>query len=154
MAFGAVVGSTAFFITHGFKENAKKAEEQLLGNKSGMSDVSKILYLEVIDATFSIDGVIGAFAFTLSVPLILLGNGIGTFVVRELTIGNIERIKKYIFLKNGVMYSILILGTIMLLDSFGLHIPQCLSPLATAIIVVYFFIKSKAALKLDLPKIA
>ena len=49
--------------------------------KSALSDVSKIFYLEVIDATFSIDGVIGAFAFTLSVPLILLGNGIGALVV-------------------------------------------------------------------------
>lgn len=144
MAFGAVVGSTAFFITHGFKENAQKSEEKLL--KSTRSDLSKIFYLEVIDATFSIDGVIGAFAFTLSVPLILLGNGVGAFVVRELTIHNIDRIKKYVFLKNGAMYSVLVLGTIMLLDSFGLHIPQWLSPVATAIIVSYFFLKSKKAL--------
>ena len=70
MAFGAVIGSTAFFITHGFKENAEHAEESLRSS-SNMSDISKILYLEVIDATFSIDGVLGAFAFTLSVPLIL-----------------------------------------------------------------------------------
>ncbi|MCX6695872.1 MAG: DUF475 domain-containing protein, partial [Candidatus Altiarchaeota archaeon] len=66
MAFGAVVGSTAFFITHGFKQNAEQAEKQLMNND--LSDVSKILYLEVIDATFSVDGVLGAFAFTLSVP--------------------------------------------------------------------------------------
>lgn len=145
MAFGAVVGSTAFFITHGFKENAQKSEEKLL--RSAQSDIAKIFYLEVIDATFSIDGVIGAFAFTLSVPLILLGNGIGAFVVRELTIGNIERIKKYVFLKNGAMYSILVLGIIMLLDSFGFHIPSWLSPIATAMIVGYFFLKSKSALK-------
>src|SRR3989344_1742135 len=78
MAFGAVVGSTAFFITHGFRENAEKSEKDLL--KSSKSDISKIFYLEVIDASFSIDGVIGAFAFTLSVPLILLGNGIGALV--------------------------------------------------------------------------
>lgn len=148
MAFGAVVGSTAFFITHGFKENAKAAEARLLTNAgaSPMSDVSKILYLEVIDATFSIDGVIGAFAFTLSVPLILLGNGIGALVVRQLTISNIERIKKYAYLKNGAMYSILILGTIMLLDSFGFHIPSWISPITTAIIVGYFFIISKQRL--------
>lgn len=144
MAFGAVVGSTAFFITHGFKENAKAAEEKLLGGSvSNLSDASKILYLEVIDATFSIDGVVGAFAFTLSVPLILLGNGIGAIVVRQMTVSNIERIKKYIFLKNGAMYSILALGTIMLLDSFGLHVPPYLSPVVTAIIVGYFFVKSK-----------
>ena len=75
MAFGAVVGSTAFFITHGFKQNAEQREKQLIGNSRGLSDISKILYLEVIDTTFSIDGVLGAFAFTLSVPLILIGNG-------------------------------------------------------------------------------
>ncbi len=149
MAFGAVVGSTLFFITHGFKENAKSQEEKLLkqGGKSGMSDVSKIFYLEVIDTTFSIDGVIGAFAYTLSVPLILLGNGIGALVVRQMTIGNIERIKKYIYLKNGAMYSVLFLGTIMLLDSFDYHVPHWLSPAITAIIVGYFFIKSRKTLK-------
>ena len=82
MALGAVVGSTAFFITHGFKENAAKAEEELIKNQTSTSDWSKILYLEAIDGTFSIDGVLGAFAFTISVPLILIGNGIGAFVVR------------------------------------------------------------------------
>ncbi len=143
MAFGAVVGSTAFFITHGFKENAAQAEKELM--REGLSDVSKILYLEVIDATFSIDGVLGAFAFTLSVPLILIGNGLGAFVVRELTIGNIERIKKYVYLKNGAMYSILFLGMIMLLDSFGFHIPSWLSPIITFSIVGFFFIKSRMA---------
>jgi len=141
MAFGAVLGSTAFFITHGFRENAQNSEQKLL--KSTVSDVSKIFYLEVIDASFSIDGVIGAFAFTLSVPLILLGNGIGALVVRQLTISNIERIKRYPFLKNGAMYSILVLGTVMLLDSFGFHIPSWFSPIATAIIVGYFFLKSR-----------
>lgn len=141
MAFGAVLGSTAFFITHGFRENAEKSEQQLL--RSNASDVSKIFYLEVIDASFSIDGVIGAFAFTLSVPLILLGNGIGALVVRQLTIANIERIKKYIFLKNGAMYSILVLGSVMLLDSFGFHMPAWFAPSITAVIVGYFFLKSR-----------
>lgn len=145
MAFGAVIGSTAFFITHGFKENAEKSEEKLLNTAS--SDLAKIFYLEVIDATFSIDGVVGAFAFTLSVPLILLGNGIGALVVRQLTVSNIDRIKKYVFLKNGAMYSILCLGVIMLLDSFKFNIPTWFSPLVTAFIVGYFFLKSRAEIK-------
>jgi hypothetical protein len=141
MAFGAVIGSTAFFITHGFKQNAEEAEKKLA--RQGLSDISKIFYLEVIDASFSIDGVLGAFAFTLSVPLILIGNGLGAFVVRELTIGNIERIRKYIFLKNGAMYSILVLGFIMITDSFGAHIPEWISPIVTFAIVGYFFFKSR-----------
>jgi hypothetical protein len=141
MAFGAVVGSTAFFIVHGFRQNAELAEHKML-HAEGMSDMSKIFYLEVIDATFSIDGVIGAFAFTMAVPLILLGNGIGAFVVRELTIRNVDNIKKYKYLKNGAMYSILFLGTIMILDSFGVHIPFWVSPLITFGVVGFFLVKS------------
>lgn len=146
MALGAVVGSTAFFITHGFKQNAEMHEKELMGGSSSMSDWSKILYLEVIDATFSIDGVVGAFAFTLSVPLILIGNGIGAFVVRELTISNIDRVKRYIYLKNGAMYSIFFLGVIMILDSFGVHIKEWVSPVITITVIGYFFYKSRQCL--------
>lgn len=140
MAFGAVLGSTAFFITHGFKENAARAEKELM--EGNLSDVSKIFYLEVIDATFSVDGVLGAFAFTFSVPLILLGNGLGAVVVRQMTIGNIERVKRYRYLKNGAMYSVLVLGTVMLLHAFGWHIPEWVSPMATFAAIGYFFWKS------------
>lgn len=145
MAFGAVVGSTAFFITHGFKQNAEQSERELM--HSHRSDIAKILYLEVIDATFSIDGVLGAFAFTLSVPLILIGNGLGAYVVRELTVRNVETIKKYLFLKNGAMYSVLFLGAIMVLDAFGAPIPHWVSPVVTIIVVAYFFFKSRVAMR-------
>ena len=141
VAFGAVVGSTVFFIVHGFKQNAEEQERKLMD--VGRSDISKIFYLEVIDATFSIDGVVGAFAFTLVVPLILIGNGIGAIVVRQVTVGSIERIKKYRYLKNGAMYSILFLGAIMILDSFGFHIPPWVAPAITFAVVGYFFYKSR-----------
>ena len=140
MAFGAVVGSTAFFVVHGFRQNAEEAERNMLSGD--MSDISKIFYLEVIDATFSIDGVLGAFAFTMAVPLIIIGNGVGAVVVREMTVRNIKTIKKYRFLKNGAMYSILCLGCIMVLDSFGFHIPNWVSPVITFGVVGFFLLKS------------
>src|SRR3989338_9218503 len=145
MGFGAVVGSSLFFISHGFKQNAEEQEKKLLG--STHSDLSKLFFLEIIDTTFSIDGVLGAFAFTLSVPLILLGNGLGALLVRDLTIRNIEHIKKYIYLKNGAMYSILVLGIVMILHSFNFHIPEYISPVATFLIIGFFFWKSKNVLK-------
>ncbi len=148
MSFGAVVGSSLFFITHGFKQNAEEQEKKLLGG--AQSDLSKLLFLEIIDATFSVDGVLGAFAFTLSVPLILIGNGLGALLVRQLTISNIERIKKYVYLKNGAMYSILVLGMIMILHSFGFNIPEYASPLATFVIIGFFFWKSKMHIKMKL----
>jgi hypothetical protein len=143
MAFGAVVGSTGFFITHGFKENAAQMERRMLDGSGRVSDVSKLLYLEVLDTTFSIDGVLGAFAFTLLVPLIIVGNGIGAIVVRQLTIRNIENVKRYRYLKNGAMYSMFVLGFIMILDSFSLQLPSWISPIATFAIIAYFFYKSK-----------
>ncbi len=140
VAFAAVIGSTVFFITHGFKENAEAQEQRLL--KGGLSDISKILYLEIIDTTFSIDGVLGAFAFTLSVPLIVIGNGLGAVVVRQVTVGNIKRIKRLRYLKNGAMYSILILGAVMMCDGFGVHVPELVSPIATFLVVGAFLLRS------------
>jgi len=144
MAFGTVVGSTAFFIVHGFKQNAEAAEAKLLDKTK--SDISKILYLEVIDATFSMDGILGAFAFTLSVPLILIGNGIGAFVVREFTVRSVEKIKKYRYLKNGAMYSILFLGITMVVKSFGAPVPEWVSPVITFGVIGFFLYKSKRAI--------
>jgi len=145
LGFAAVVGSTLFFIIHGFRQFAEEQEKKLLGEN--VSDISKIAYLEVLDSTFSIDGVVGAFAFTFSIPLILIGNGLGALVLRKLTVSNIERIKKYKYLKNGAMYSILFLGAIMILNAFGYQIPHWISPVATFMAVGYFFWKSRIDLK-------
>ena len=146
IALGAVVGSTAFFITHGFKHNAEEKEKQLVGSR--MSDVSKILYLEVIDTTFSIDGILGAFAFTISIPLILVGNGLGAFVVRYFTVHGINTVKKYRYLKNGAMYSVGFLGLIMVLESFGLHPYSLTPPIITFLVIGLFFWLSKKELQI------
>jgi len=136
LALSAVIGSTAFFITDGFKKNAEEKEKEMISGN--MSAWSKIMYLEVLDATFSIDGVIGAFAFTMSIPLIFLGNGLGALVVREFTIKGIDTIAKYAYLKNGAMYSIGFLGAIMVLESFGHHSPFWLAPLNTTLLLAVF----------------
>jgi len=137
LALAASVGATAFFITDGFRKNAEAAEQKL-EKKSNMSAWSKLLYLEVLDASFSIDGVIGAFAFTLSVPLILLGNGLGAFVVREVTVHGINFISKFAYLKNGAMYSIGFLGGLMVLESFGKDYPFWIAPLNTTLLLLIF----------------
>jgi uncharacterized protein len=140
-ALGAVVGSSAFFIVSGFKRNAEEAEKQL---ESGhMSDISKILYLELIDATFSIDGVLGAFAFTISIPLIFLGNGLGACVVRFFTARGTAIIKRYAYLKNGAMYSMGFLGVLMLSESLGYKVSSWVAPTLTFTIVFLFFLISR-----------
>lgn len=148
LIFSALVGSTAFFITSGFKRSAEEQEKKILASTTA-SDISKLLYLEVLDATFSIDGVIGAFAFTVSVPLILLGNGFGAFVVRYATVRGASTIKKFRYLKNGAMYSVGTLGLVMILESFGREVAFWVPPLNTALIIGAFFFLSWRALHLS-----
>lgn len=143
LALAATIGVSAFFLTDGFKKNAEAQEKQLMSGH--MSAWSKIMYLEVLDASFSIDGVIGAFAFTMSVPLIILGNGLGAYVVREFTIRGIDLIAKYSYLKNGAMYSIGALGGIMVLEAFGREYPFWLAPLNTfALLGIFLFLSIRA----------
>lgn len=140
LALAASIGATAFFITDGFKKNAQEKEKELLSPH--LSAWSKIIYLEVLDASFSIDGVIGAFAFTMSIPLILVGNGIGAFVVREVTIRGIDLVSKVAYLKNGAMYSIGMLGGLMILESFGKEYPFWIAPLNTFLLLGVFLFLS------------
>ena len=153
LALAATIGVSAFFITDGFKKNAEEQEKTLLTSTS-MSAWSKIMYLEVLDASFSLDGVIGAFAFTMSVPLIILGNGLGAFIVREMTIKGINFISKFAYLKNGAMYSIGILGGIMVLESYGHEFPFWLAPLSTISLLILFLSLSVSANKKELKKLS
>lgn len=143
LALAATIGVAAFFITDGFKKNAEENEKKLLN--PSMSAWSKILYLEVLDASFSIDGVIGAFAFTMSVPLIILGNGLGAFVIRELTVRGVDKINSLVYLKNGAMYSIGVLGAIMVAEAFGREYPFWLAPLNVTILLGFFLFLSLKA---------
>jgi len=136
LALAASIGVSAFFLTDGFRKNAEAQEKSLASSR--MSAWSKIIYLEVLDASFSIDGVIGAFAFTISVPLIIIGNGLGALVVRQLTVKGTDIIAKLVYLKNGAMYSIGLLGGIMVLESFGKEYPFWFAPLNTIILLVFF----------------
>jgi len=140
------LGSATFFILYGFKENSEKAEKRILKG-TGVGDFSKFLYLEILDATFSFDGVIGAFAFTTNVIYILIGLGIGAIVVRQLTVRGIKHIGKYRWLKNGAMTSIGFLGLFMLFESFGTELPAYIPTAATFIFLGIAFYKSHIYLK-------
>lgn len=145
MMLFAAIGSATFFIVYGFKETAEREEAKLM--KGGMSNFSKFLYLEVLDATFSFDGVVGAFAFTTNLLLIVIGLGIGALVLRQFTIMGINKISRYKWLKNGAMTAIGILGSFMILKSFGIELPASLPTLITVSIVGYSFYKSHMHLK-------
>ncbi len=91
------------------------------------------LYLEVLDASFSFDGVIGAFALTQNLFLIAIGLGIGAFYVRSLTIMLVERqtLAQFRYLEHGAFWSILILSAIMFAQTIW-HIPELVTGLLGA----------------------
>jgi uncharacterized protein len=143
MMLAAAIGSATFFILYGLKETAEANERNMMAGTVGLSDFSKFVYLEVLDATFSFDGVIGAFAFTINLLLILVGIGIGAIVVRQLTIKGIDKLAKYRYLKNGALSSIGFLGLFMLIEGFGVELPSVLPIVVTFFFVGYAFYKSR-----------
>ncbi len=87
--------------------------------------IGSFMYLEVLDASFSFDGVIGAFAITSDVVIIMLGLAIGAMFVRSLTIFLVHKgmLDEYVYLEHGAHYAIGILALIML-ASVKYHIPE------------------------------
>lgn len=83
------------------------------------------LYLEVLDASFSFDGVVGAFAITNNLFIIAIGLGIGAMFVRSITIMLVEQgtLTEYLYLEHGAFYAIGALATIMFLNTF-VHISE------------------------------
>jgi uncharacterized protein len=145
MMLAGAIGSATFFILYGLKQTAEESERNLVAGTSGMSDLSKFVYLEVLDMTFSFDGVIGAFAFTINLVLILIGIGVGAIVVRELTIKGIDTIAKYKYLKNGALTSIGFLGLFMMVEAFNIELPSVLPIIITfALIGVAFYMSRRA----------
>ena len=94
------------------------------------------LYLEVLDASFSFDGVIGAFALTQNLFLIAIGLGIGAMYVRSMTVMLVERqtLAQFRYLEHGAFYSILALSVIMFAQTLW-HIPEMVTGLIGAALI-------------------
>ncbi|WP_285712116.1 DUF475 domain-containing protein [Erythrobacter oryzae] len=94
------------------------------------------LYLEVLDASFSFDGVIGAFALTNNLIIIAIGLGIGAMFVRSMTIYLVRAgtLSEYRYLEHGAFYAILALAVIMYLNTF-MHISEVITGLIGAVLI-------------------
>lgn len=95
-------------------------------NKVGFAAFAAFMYLEVLDASFSLDGVIGAFALTNSVVIIMAGLGAGAVWIRAMTIHLVRSntLKKYVFLEHGAHWAIAFLGAIMMLKLYHIEPPE------------------------------
>ncbi|MEZ4694597.1 MAG: DUF475 domain-containing protein [Aliarcobacter sp.] len=122
-----------------FFGNQGKNTENLI--KTG--SLTGFLYLEILDASFSFDGVIGAFAITKDIILIMIGLGVGAFFVRSITIYLVDKgtLSQYIYLEHGAHYAIGTLAIIMLL-AVKFHIPEVITGLLGITFILFSFFSS------------
>lgn len=121
-------------------------------SKAGAAGLSAFMYLEILDASFSLDGVIGAFALTKDIVLIASGLTIGAIFVRSLTVMMVKKgtLEAYRFLEHGAHYGIGALAIIMLISmNRGIHIPEIVTGLIGAGFIVLSVWSSLHANKRD-----
>jgi uncharacterized protein len=106
--------------------------------------IGGFIYLEVLDASFSFDGVIGAFAITSDVVIIMLGLAIGAMFVRSMTIYLVDKgtLDAYIYLEHGAHYAIGALAFIMIASGTGLHVPEVVTGLIGVAFIIWAVIAS------------
>ncbi|MBJ9954676.1 MULTISPECIES: DUF475 domain-containing protein [unclassified Acinetobacter] len=106
--------------------------------------IGGFIYLEVLDASFSFDGVIGAFAITSDVVIIMLGLAIGAMFVRSMTIYLVDKgtLDAYVYLEHGAHYAIGALAFIMIASGTGLHVPEVVTGLIGVAFIVWAVIAS------------
>lgn len=120
--------------------------------KTGAAGFSAFMYLEILDASFSLDGVIGAFALTTNIVLIAAGLTIGAIFVRSLTVMMVKQgtLEAYRFLEHGAHYGIGALAIIMLISmNRNVHIPEVITGLIGAGFIVLSVIYSIRANRKD-----
>lgn len=131
----------------GDEEAVYDANGHKITNTAGVSStilkggIAGFLYLEVLDASFSFDGVIGAFAITNDVIVIMIGLAIGAMFVRSMTIYLVDKgtLSDFIYLEHGAHYAIGALAIIMLLST-RFHVPEIITGLiGVAFIVLSVF---------------
>lgn len=115
-----IVGLILFVLMEGITGSLSVESEGV-----AVSSVSLFIYLETLDAAFSLDGVVGAFALTNNLIIIMIGLGIGAFFVRSLTIYFVERktLATLTYLEHGAHWAILGLAISMLLG-LVIHVPE------------------------------
>lgn len=121
-------GIIIHLLVHGISEKLEKMAQHKNAFALRHAGLVAFLYLEVIDASFSLDGVLGAFALTRDVIVIAIGLTIGAFFVRSITVLLVEKktLEKLIFLTHGAYWAIGSLALIMLASTIR-EIPETIT---------------------------
>jgi hypothetical protein len=129
-----IFGLITFIVVDGIGMVLEAGPEQVRGIQR--ASAASFLYLEVLDASFSFDGVIGAFALTNNLFVIAIGLGIGAMFVRSLTVMLVDQgtLASYRYLEHGAFYAIGALALLMLVGT-AVEVPDALTGLIGAVFI-------------------
>ncbi|MDD5457401.1 MAG: DUF475 domain-containing protein, partial [Candidatus Margulisbacteria bacterium] len=143
MLLSGVLGIIVYVIVGSIAQYMQEKESKALQRSLAGGGLALFLYLEILDASFSFDGVIVAFAITRDIIFITAGLGIGAMFVRSLTVMLVQKktLSKYRFLEHGAHWAIGALAVIMLLG-IKYDIPELLTSLIGAVFLALSLISS------------
>ncbi len=139
---GIVVYLTIDGVTHWLEKHEEQRAKALSATVKGGGLIA-FLYLELIDASFSLDGVLGAFALSQDIVIITIGLSIGAMFVRSLTLLLVEQktLAKYVYLEHGAHWAIGALALIMFVST-TVEVPEVVTGLIGLAFIVSAFISS------------
>lgn len=141
-----IAGIITYLAIDGLSEWLEKKQEEkakLCADTVKCSGLVGFLYLELIDASFSLDGVLGAFALSKDILIITIGLFIGAMFVRSLTIMLVEKktLKQFLYLEHGAHWAIGVLAVLMFISTFH-HVPEVITGLLGLAFIISSLISS------------
>ena len=141
-----ISGIIIYLVIDGLAEWLERRQEErmkLCADTVKCSGLVGFLYLELIDASFSLDGVLGAFALSKDILIITIGLFIGAMFVRSLTIMLVEKktLAQYLYLEHGAHWAIGTLAILMFVSTFH-EVPEVVTGLLGLAFIVSAFISS------------
>jgi uncharacterized protein len=136
-----LIGLLLFIIMEGVAGSLSIESEEIAG-----AGLTLFIYLNILDSAFSLDGVIGAFALTTNLLIIMVGLGIGAYFVRSMTIYFVREntLAELVYLEHGAHWAIFGLSIAMILN-LVIHIPETITGLIGLVFVLFAYMSSRRA---------
>jgi len=140
LLIAGLVGVVLFIVIEGIAQSF----EVEAGSVAAVGGAALFVYLNILDSAFSLDGVVGAFAITSALPVIIGGLGIGALFVRAFTVALVraKTLDELPYLEHGAHYAIFGLALAMLLGIF-IHVPEAITGLIGLVIIIFAYISSR-----------
>ena len=135
-----LIGAVLFIVIEGVAQSFQvETSAGVVG-----AGLALFVYLNILDSAFSLDGVVGAFAITSNLPVIIAGLGIGAIFVRAFTVALVRArtLENLPYLEHGAHYAIFGLALSMIVGIF-VHVPEAITGLIGLVFISFAYISSR-----------